>query len=156
MKTYGIIFSCLLSTLSLFAQQEIRFYAVAHVEKAAVSEPFQITFVIEGTDFEHFEKPELTDFEYVGGPTQSSNVSIINGSMSKSFKYTYALMAKSEGEFEIGAATIQVEDEEMRTAPITIRVGKNAVIKEGHERENQPFFRQDRKKKKKKPATIKV
>ncbi|MEM6724434.1 MAG: BatD family protein [Bacteroidota bacterium] len=156
MKKYGILFSFLLSSFSVFAQQDIKFYAVAHVEKAAVSEPFQVTFVIEGTDFENFEMPELTDFEYAGPPSQSSNISIINGNMTKSFKYTYYLKADAEGEFELGSATIQVQEEEISSAPIMIKVGKTAILKEGIEEEEVPFFRKDRKRKKKKPATIKV
>lgn len=154
MKKGFLLFTILSVASFCFAQQSVKFFALSHVEKAAADEPFKVTFVIEGTDFDDFNIPELTDFDIVGAPMQSSNISIVNGEMSKSFKYTYYLQAKAEGTFIIEGATIIVDGETMECDPLEIKVGKHAVLKENLE--EGPSFRKDKKKKKKKPATIRV
>ncbi|MEM6726006.1 MAG: BatD family protein [Bacteroidota bacterium] len=155
MKKGWTIISFLCLTISLFAQQEIRFYAVSNVEQAAIGEPFRVTFVVEGTDFENLQLPESEYFESKGGSSQSQNTSITNGVMTKSYKFSYFIQANEEGEFEYGPASIEVDGESLFSESLLIKVGKTAIFKEEPAGES-PFFRKEKKKKKKAPATIRT
>ncbi len=70
--------------------------------------------------------PELTDFEVLMGPSTSSSMStqIINGHVSSetAFTFTYILMPKKEGTFDIGAASIKVKGANYISNALSIKV----------------------------------
>ena len=70
--------------------------------------------------------PELADFEVLMGPSVSSSMStqMINGHVSSetSVTFTYVLMPKKEGAFEIGAASIKVKGANYTSNALTIKV----------------------------------
>lgn len=70
--------------------------------------------------------PEIADFEIVAGPFQqsSSETRVINGKMSssKSFRFTYTLLSKKEGEFSIAPASISVDNKKYSSNSLKIKV----------------------------------
>lgn len=55
-------------------------------------------------------------------PSTSRNISIINGQMTQSIGYTWSFTPVQEGRASIAAATVEIEDEEYTTEPISINI----------------------------------
>ncbi len=73
--------------------------------KVGVEDQVQLTITVEGSGApDEIPLPALTNLEVVGGPYQSTQVSIVNGRMSQSRSYTYALQPRASGEGGGGGA----------------------------------------------------
>jgi hypothetical protein len=55
---------------------------------------FEVRFLVQNAKGA-FDPPAFTDFDVVGGPNQSSSMSIVNGVSSQSSSYSYFLKPKS-------------------------------------------------------------
>lgn len=114
----------ILASLAAFGQTSIKVQAPNLV---AVDETFNVMFVIEG---EHspseFTWSEGDDFQLVWGPQKgkSSSVSIINGKKTSSTQvtYTYVLMPRKAGTFQLPAAEAVIKGETIRSRQVTIQV----------------------------------
>ena len=92
-----------------FATDKIEFTASA--DRAVVlGQNFRLSYSINERDAENLQIPAIEDFRILSGPNSSTSQSTqyINGKMTSSYKktYTYILLAQTEGEFTIPAATI--------------------------------------------------
>lgn len=65
--------------------------------------------------------PDLDDF-YIHESGTSQNFSLVNGQMSSSITYTYALSPQKEGTFTIAPITFTIEDKEYTADPVTLEV----------------------------------
>lgn len=126
------IFSIALLLLAVagqtFAQNSIRVEAPNVV---AVNEQFNVTFIIEGEkNPSDFTWSEGDDFQLVWGPQKgtSSSVQIINGKRSSSHQttFTYILIPKSTGVFQIPTATAQVGGEKIASNSASVQVVTDA------------------------------
>ena len=105
-----------------FAQ--VAFKAVAP-DAVVLGQQFRLTYMVndEGKDLRIAEIP---DFDILYGPSESrsSSYSIINGQTTSSISnsFTYTLMAKKEGSFEIPPATIKVGNSDYKSNSLTIKV----------------------------------
>lgn len=93
----------------------------------AADEQFNVTFIIEGEGRPSgFSWTPGDGFSLVWGPQkgESTSVSIINGKRTKSsqFTYTYILMPKSTGKFELPRATAKVGGNEISSAETSVEV----------------------------------
>ena len=118
----------LLATVGSFAQNAIKVEAPNVV---AVNEQFNITFIIEGEkNPSDFSWSSGDDFQLVWGPQKgtSTSVRIINGQRSSSHQttYTYILLPKGTGSFQISPATATVSGEKIASPPATIQVVTDA------------------------------
>ncbi|MEE9561818.1 MAG: BatD family protein, partial [Thermoanaerobaculia bacterium] len=95
----------------------------ASVDRAEISEEDQILLqiTIEGSRGAEPTLPELPDFD-VFPRGQSTQMSFVNGRMSSSVTYTYSLVPRSTGSFQIGSATVELGGELHSSSPITVRV----------------------------------
>ena len=106
----------------------------------AADEQFNVTFIIEGEGRPSgFSWTPGDGFSLVWGPQkgESTSVSIINGKRTKSsqFTYTYILMPKSTGKFELPRATAKVGGNEISSAETSIEVlasGSSSSSNSGH------------------------
>lgn len=91
-----------------------------------LNEQFRITF---STDVRggNIEPPAMSDFLIVGGPFQSQQTQIINGNMSFQREITFQLVAKSEGTFNIGPATLSTRNGTLKSNALNITVKAGAV-----------------------------
>ena len=109
--------------LSLRAD-EVVFKAQAP-SQVIVGRPFQMTYTVNQRSRD-LRAPEFTDFDVLSGPytSTSSSTSFVNGRRTSSFEqtYTYMLMAKREGTFTIGPATIKVSGEQVQSNGVRITV----------------------------------
>jgi len=92
-----------------------------------VNEPFLVTIAIRDfQDADPFEFPSIPDclVTRVGGPSESTAISIIGGvrSMSRSLTYTFELTPRKVGELLIPEIEIRVDGRVLRTRPTRLRV----------------------------------
>ncbi|HTX19846.1 MAG TPA: BatD family protein [Bacteroidota bacterium] len=101
----------------------------ASVDKTTVTlgEQFTLQLMLTGGGMNggrNLALPPLPKFMILSGPDESSNVQIVNGSVSSSVTYTYTLQPREAGKFTIGSATIELSGNKYSTSPIDITVVK--------------------------------
>ena len=119
------LLAILLLTGCLFSGfAQVTFRATAP-NAVVLGEQFRLTYTVndEGKDI---RIAELPDFDILYGPStsRSSSFSIVNGQTTSSISnsFTYTLMAKKEGSFEIPPATIKVGNSEYKSNSLTINI----------------------------------
>ncbi len=106
--------------------QDVKFFGSAP-GVVGVGEQFRVVYSLndQGTGF---RGPSFKGFTVLSGPGQSSstNVQIINGSMTQSvsYTYTYILQADKEGTFSVDAASVSINGKSFKSNPISIQVVK--------------------------------
>ena len=109
------------------AAQETSFRAQVDRASVGMGEQFTLTLVLTNpgrAGGQNLQLPNLGKFFILSGPNQSSSVQIINGAMSSTVTYSYALQPREVGRQTIGAATIEVGGTVLRTEPVDIDVVK--------------------------------
>ena len=147
MKIFKTIIKMIKPTMMLFVMTFVllfsqtgsaqKFTAQTSKNKVVVGEVFQIAFTI-NTSGSNFKAPNLSDFDVYSGPNQSTNMQIINGTMSQSISLSYMLSAKKEGKFTIGAASITVNGTKIESNTIPIEVTKGAGQSNNNATQNNP------------------
>jgi hypothetical protein len=90
--------------------------------KVGVQDQVQLTITVEGSGApDEIELPPLANLEVVAGPSQSTQVSIVNGRMSQSRSTTYVLQPRAVGKAEVGA--LRVGDQTAPAIPIEVVAG---------------------------------
>ena len=139
MKTISRIFAImvvsLLAALQLPAQNTIKVEAPNVV---AVGEQFNVTFIIEGENSpSDFSWSQGDDFQLVWGPQRgtSTSIQIINGkrSTSRQTTYTYILLPKSTGTFQIPSAFATLEGSKIHSPQTSIQVVTDASSSSGNQ-----------------------
>jgi hypothetical protein len=86
---------------------------------------FRLTYTI-NSKAENFQPPDMGPFSVLAGPSTSSstNVSIINGKMTRNYQltYTYVLQANKTGEFAIAPATLEADGKQYTSNELSIEV----------------------------------
>lgn len=94
-----------------------------------LGQQFRLTYSI-NTVIQNFYEPDIDNFIILVGPSrsESSNISIINGKMSRThnLQYTYILQATKEGSFTISPATIKVDGKVYKSNELEIEVIKGS------------------------------
>jgi hypothetical protein len=103
----------------------------ASVDRTTVGQGEQFTYILtlEGQfagGGKNLQLPDLSKFHIMAGPSTSTSMQIINGSVSSSVNYTYVLQPKEMGTFTIGAASIEAGGATLKSSPVTIQVVKAA------------------------------
>lgn len=91
-----------------------------------MGQQFQLTYTVNEEGAGGLRTPDLTDFDVLMGPTSSVSRSIqyINGKSSSSYSqtFTYVLMPKKEGTFNLGPATIKIKNSNYSSNSLVIKV----------------------------------
>ncbi len=129
----------ILISISLFGQA--KFTAATDARQIVSGQYFTISFTLENAKGSNFKAPSFLDFDVAGGPSTSSQISIINGRRSEQISYSYTLTSSKIGTYEIGSASIIVKNKELKTQPVTVEVVKGRTISQGQaEVEGQDFL----------------
>lgn len=129
------------SILSLFLTFNFHLLAqTSCVAKApsqvAVGQSFRYSLTIDDNNGK-VKNISFPGFKLLQGPSQStsSNISIVNGNVSKSetVTYTYYLAAEKEGQFTIPGVTVVSKNKQMKSNAVTIQVVKSS----GQTQQNQ-------------------
>lgn len=109
----------LLSTVALHGQLDQSFEVRVSTDTVLAGTTFEIRFEaknLSGT----FEPPTFHDFDLVGGPSQSTQMSFVNGVSNQSSSYSYFLMPKEVGVHTLEPAYYITNDTSWETSPIDI------------------------------------
>ncbi|MGB1042910.1 MAG: BatD family protein [Tenacibaculum sp.] len=115
----AILFSFL--TLGVNAQESALKASVSK-NKLGVNQRLRIEFSTNKQGADNFKEPNFKNFKIVSGPSQSISQSWINGKVSFSKSYTYILQPKRKGEFNIPAASIEIEGKTVKSKPVKVIV----------------------------------
>ena len=120
---FSILFFALGMALMSYADDVV--FKASAPKQVVVGRPFQLTYSVNQRSRD-LRAPEFTDFDVLSGPytSTSSSTSFVNGKRTSSFEqtYTYMLMARSEGAFTIGPATVKVDGENVQSNGVRIQV----------------------------------
>ena len=124
MKRLVILLAAALCALAASAQTSIKVQAPNLV---GVNEQFNVTFIISGDNApSDFQWEPGNDFQLVWGPQKgtSTSVSIINGQRTRTSQttYTYILLPKNTGRFQLAAAEATVKGERYTSSRPTVEV----------------------------------
>ena len=124
MKRLVILLAAALCALAASAQTSIKVQAPNLV---GVNEQFNVTFIISGDNApSDFQWEPGSDFQLVWGPQKgtSTSVSIINGQRTRTSQtsYTYILLPKNTGRFQLAAAEATVKGEKYTSSRPTVEV----------------------------------
>ena len=123
-KLFCIVAFLLTAIFQMPAQNVIR---VEAPDVVAVNEQFNVTFIIEGEKSpSDFQWSSGDDFQLVWGPQKgsSSSIQIINGKRSSSHQttFTYILIPKATGTFQLPAATALLSGDRISSTQASIQV----------------------------------
>lgn len=111
----------------LSSAQDIKFYTETESRQVAADGYFEVYFKVDNGIGQDLQPPSFSGFNVLGGPSFSSQTSIINGDATRSTTFTYVLEPKSTGRFTIGPATVTVGGRKYTSEPVTIEVVKAAA-----------------------------
>lgn len=124
-KQFIILAIALLSTALGNSQEDARFSLEISTDSILLFNPFQAQFCLKNASGDNFTPPIFTDFQVVGGPSISTNMSIMNGKVNQKQCYTYLLEGKTEGLYYLEPATIEVDGSVLSTQPLEVIVLPN-------------------------------
>ena len=123
MKRIFLVLSILAITISASYAQSVR---IQVQDACEVGQKINVRYIVDTQDVEDIQVGEFTGFEYLYGPSTSSQSSfqMINGKTThtSSVTFTYTLLAKEEGEHKLPSATIKLSDKTIRSNTATITV----------------------------------
>ncbi len=133
-----LLLSCITGHLHA---QEPTFVASVSGSKLSQHSVFQIQFELQNANGTDFVPPSFKDFSIVGGPSIGSSTMIVNGAVTRSQSWSYSLLAKNQGKFIIGPATIVAGRKKITTRPITIEVAavKDVISKGSSSTAREPI-----------------
>lgn len=137
-QKFGLIFVLYFTVVIPAVAQNASFTSSVDKNRIAMSEQFEITFILSGSSGgSNFRPPAFNDFLTLSGPNQSTNMQFINGATSMSVSYTYILQPRAEGKFVIAPAFITHNNKQLQTQPITIEVTKGAPQQKQQSKQSQ-------------------
>lgn len=120
----------LVSCFFVFAAKSQSFYAQVSSKKVQVGVPFEYAVVIT-VNATNYVPANLKEFDIVSGPNQSNSVQYNNGSMTQQMVISYGLVARKEGKYTIGVASVMSSGQKLETSAITIEAVKGSASQSG-------------------------
>lgn len=122
---------------TIFAQGALR--VTANVSESQVFQGERVSFniVVSGNNFRNVGRPQIPDqipgFRNLSlQPSTSTNYSIVNGVASRSYTYSYSLVAETPGRHTIPSVTLNVDDETFTTDPLNVVViDRSSAVAQG-------------------------
>lgn len=126
MRKLAFLFVLFLTAGMMAQAADVTFKAVAP-NAVVMGQQFRLAYTVNAeAKASDLRIPELADFDVLMGPSTSSSMStqIINGNVSSetAFTFTYILMPKKEGTFNIGAASIKVKGANYTSNAVSVKV----------------------------------
>ncbi|MBN1397096.1 MAG: protein BatD [Bacteroidetes bacterium] len=137
---YLCILFFLVLNVEFLKAQDGTFTASADPSSIAAGEQFQLSFTFSGTDVnsvKNLKAPDFRQFVVISGPNQSTSMQWINGRMSGSVTYSYALYARQAGKYSIGPASIDYKGKILQSNSVQIEVTQGKS-KQQQKQQDQP------------------
>ncbi|MCQ2210762.1 MAG: BatD family protein [Paludibacteraceae bacterium] len=129
-KIVLILLSLTIACFNVLAEDDVNIKATAP-NVVGMGQQFRLEFHIRNAKPSDLQIPELTDFDVLMGPStsQASQISIVNGNMTKTENttYTYVLTPKREGTFTISPARFTHNGKTIMSNALTIKVDSKAA-----------------------------
>jgi hypothetical protein len=131
MRLSKILFSLLFVGI-LLAQQKIfaqvKVFMTATPQEAAKNEYITLKVTVQnGNQIDKIEMPNIIDFNLMGGPSQESSTSVVNGVTNTTFALSYILQPKNAGTFTIASCAATIDGNLYKTAPVKIVVSNKTI-----------------------------
>ncbi len=104
-----ILFVCLLSAFLRPVAAQVQFTAQASTKDMGKGDYVQVQFIVENAkQIDKMQTPDLSEFNIVEGPSQSTGMSVINGAMSEYKGISFLLQPKKsrydhhQGSYRVG------------------------------------------------------
>ena len=126
----------------LASAEDVAVQSDVDARKVGVQEVVQWTLVLEGATLrleEDIAVPPLKNLKVVGGPSVSTQVSLVNGRMSQKKVYTWVLKPVAVGPAEIGAVRVMYVGGEATAPAVALEVAQGRVRPEEPARPTSPF-----------------
>lgn len=108
-----------------------------------VGEQYSFTIEVKGDRIRNIEMPEPPEVEgsrlLSQTPSRGQRISIINGRTTTVNSYSFRLIAREAGQFQIPPVSIEIDGKTYRTEPLSIEVYQNTGSSEGSERRPDIF-----------------
>ncbi len=125
-KIYAVIIIWLITApFSILLAADLELKAYVDKNRVSVNERFTYSVEITGksTSLPDINYPDLSAFNILAGPNQSTSIQLVNGKMTSSKTHSFVLSASETGTLTIGPATMKDEDgKTYRTDKISITV----------------------------------
>jgi len=118
-------------------------FSISAPSSVGVNQNFQFNITLENANGSP-RPPAFTDFQVLQGPSTSTSMQWVNGTVTQSVTYSYILKPKQEGTFKIGKASVVVSGVTMESNELTITVTKAVQQQAQRQRDpfDDPFFQQ--------------
>lgn len=113
------------------AESNVSFRADVDATRIGLDDQVRLTITIEGRSIDlrgEISTPKLENLAIVAGPSTSTQISLVNGSMSQARSYLFILQPTHVGTARIGASHATIGDRERATDPITLEVVPGSVM----------------------------
>ncbi len=120
---FSAIFLTLIATSAVNTFAALEITASANRDTIALNEQVEISVSISG-DTKKIPKPKIPDLDNfrIAGSGRSQSISIVNGRVSSSMMFKYALYPKKTGDFTVPPFSVNYRGKNYLTSPIKIRV----------------------------------
>lgn len=119
------LFGVAFLTSSIADAEDVAFNAAVDQAEVQVGSTIQLTLSVKSNSGQVSANPSLPDFgglKVAGGPSNSTQTTIINGAISTVSSVIYLLRAPQPGKFTIGPSRLEYNGKTHETQPITITV----------------------------------
>ena len=116
---------------SAAAESEVSFRAEVDATRIGLDDQVQLTIAIEGRSIDlkgEISIPQLENLRIVAGPSLSTQISLVNGSMSQARSYILVLQPTSVGAARIGSSRATIGGRERATEPIALEIVQGSVV----------------------------
>lgn len=106
-----------------FATAQVRFSASIAPNTIGKNEYAQLKFTVENAEeVQQIDPPRLKDFTIIGGPSQESGMSMVNGNVKKYIALSYIIRPKGAGTFVIPPATAKADGAVYKSNAVSVKV----------------------------------
>lgn len=102
--------------------QQPQFTARVESPQVVSGSNFEVVFDLKNGEGRGFRAPDFAGFRRLAGPSTQTSVTIVNGQYSQSMGWTFILQAGQPGRHTIGAASVSVSGQVLRTQPVTVEI----------------------------------
>ena len=82
----------------------------------------RVTYQLDGAEASGFEAPDFSPFRQIGGASEQTSTTIVNGRVSRSMRVSFDLLAQEVGMHTIPPANVHVNGARVPSPPVTIEV----------------------------------
>lgn len=113
------------TTYTQFLQAQSKMIFTVSSDSLVVNNFIVVKYSLEGTDSE-FKKPDFTGWNVVSGPNVSSQMSIMNGVVSKSIVIQFTVLMDKVGDFVLPLSSVIFQNKEIDIPSIKIIVSPSS------------------------------